>query len=57
MPAQPAALDRAAAELVRAAGRPELLWWEHLTEYEREAWRTIVRRVLAAYWDTAEIAP
>jgi hypothetical protein len=27
------------------------LWWEHLSEHEREGWRHMVRVVLAAYND------
>jgi hypothetical protein len=47
----PERVDRAARELIRAAGRPEALWWEHLSEHEREGWRHMVRVVLAAYND------
>src|SRR5205085_7898714 len=45
----PVALDAAAAELIRAAGRPEVLWWEHLSEYEREAWRSMATQVIETY--------
>ena len=43
------ALEAAARELLVAAGRPEALAWENLTDYERAAWREAAARTVLAF--------